>query len=107
MSDLAALVVEQGKACGLKVNMCSIANPRIEAEQHYYHAAHTKLIELGLEPHLLEGEVLQSLLDYSTKYQKHINSALIAPTVNWRATANQLPDSPTGEVQHVVTNNVF
>ena len=38
---------------------CSIervANPRVEAEQHYYRAAHTRLLDLGLVPHLVDDE---------------------------------------------------
>ncbi len=31
-----------------------LANPRVEHEEHYFHAANTKLLDLGLEPHLLE-----------------------------------------------------
>src|SRR5258706_132611 len=61
--DLAEMVVRQGKAMGLKVEIAHMANPRVEAEQHYYNATHTRLIELGLDPHLLTAAVLQSLID--------------------------------------------
>ena len=37
-------------------------NPRVEAEGHYYHAAHTKLLDLGLRPHLLADTLIDSLL---------------------------------------------
>ena len=31
-----------------------VEDPRVEKEEHYYRAAHTKLLDLGLVPHLLE-----------------------------------------------------
>ena len=33
-------------------------NPRVEAEEHYYNPAHTKLLDLGLRPHLLSAELV-------------------------------------------------
>src|SRR5947209_6776591 len=36
----------------------SIDNPRVEADSHYYRAAHTKLLDLGLAPHLLEDTLI-------------------------------------------------
>ena len=30
-----------------------VADPRVEKQEHYYRAAHTKLLDLGLVPHLL------------------------------------------------------
>ena len=35
-----------------------LADPRVENEEHYFRAAHTKLLDLGLEPHLLTDEVI-------------------------------------------------
>lgn len=42
----------------------SIPNPRVEAEEHYYNAKCTKLRELGLEPHLLSDNIIDSLLSF-------------------------------------------
>ena len=36
------------------VEIENIPNPRVEKEEHYYRAAHTKLLDLGLVPHLLD-----------------------------------------------------
>ncbi len=88
--ELAAMVVEQGKQCGLEAHIKHIPNPRVEAEQHYYNAAHTRLIELGLEPHLLNGAVLESLIRLAIQHRGHIDKSLIMPTVNWRATKNDV-----------------
>lgn len=40
-------------------------NPRVEAEEHYYNAKHTGLIELGLQPHLLSDNLIDSLLRFA------------------------------------------
>ena len=43
----------------------SVPNPRVEAEEHYYNAQHTKLMSLGLEPHLLGDNIIDSLLNFA------------------------------------------
>lgn len=40
-------------------------NPRVEAEEHYYNAKRTKLVDLGLEPHLLNDNLIDSLLKFA------------------------------------------
>ncbi|HUY21501.1 MAG TPA: NAD-dependent epimerase/dehydratase family protein, partial [Acidimicrobiales bacterium] len=37
-----------------EVRIEHVEDPRVEKEEHYYRAAHTKLLDLGLVPHLLE-----------------------------------------------------
>ena len=37
-----------------------LPDPRVEAEEHYYHAAHTKLLDLGLSPRPRRGRDSQS-----------------------------------------------
>jgi len=48
---------------GLQVQ--SVPNPRVEAEEHYYNAQHTKLVGLGLEAHLLGDNIIDSLLNFA------------------------------------------
>ncbi|HXC84049.1 MAG TPA: NAD-dependent epimerase/dehydratase family protein, partial [Trebonia sp.] len=36
-----------------EVTIEELDNPRVEAPEHYYKVAHTKLVDLGLDPHLL------------------------------------------------------
>ncbi|MGH2496110.1 MAG: NAD-dependent epimerase/dehydratase family protein [Ktedonobacteraceae bacterium] len=88
--ELAEMVVDQSKRFRLEAQMRFLPNPRVEAEQHYYHASHTRLIELGLEPHLLNGSVLDSLIELAIQHHAHIDENLILPTVNWRVTKNAL-----------------
>lgn len=47
----------------------SVPNPRVEAEEHYYNAQHTKLVGLGLEPHLLGDNIIDSLLSFAIEVQ--------------------------------------
>jgi UDP-sulfoquinovose synthase len=84
------MVAEQSKRFGLEAQIQHLPNPRVEAEQHYYNASHTRLIELGLEPHLLNGTVLESLIDLAIKRREQIDRNLIMPTVNWRMTKNEI-----------------
>jgi UDP-sulfoquinovose synthase len=62
----------------------SVPNPRVEAEEHYYNAKHTKLIELGLKPHLLSDSLLDSLLNFAIKYKDRVDTAQIMPNVSWK-----------------------
>ena len=53
--------------CELLAQVASVPNPRVEAEEHYYNAKHTHLADLGLEPHLLEDNLIDSLLNFALK----------------------------------------
>jgi len=73
-------------------------NPRVEKEDHYYRAAHTKLLDLGLVPHLLNQGTISSLLSVADRHRDRVDPAAIRPTVNWRKTASALVTaSPTEE----------
>jgi UDP-sulfoquinovose synthase len=62
-----------------------IPNPRVEMEDHYYNVKHTKLTDLGLEPHLLEKSgALDSMLKAVNQHKKAINPEAFLPTVKWR-----------------------
>ena len=54
----------------LLVQVKSVPNPRVEAEEHYYNVQHTKLKALGLEPHLLGDNIIESLLTFAVKVRK-------------------------------------
>lgn len=84
VNDLARLVTEAGEKLGLEVQTVSVPNPRVEAEEHYYNAKHTKLIELGLKPHLLSGSLLDSLLNFAIKFKDRVDKNQIMPNVSWR-----------------------
>jgi UDP-sulfoquinovose synthase len=85
--QLAQLVVE---AYPGPVEIEEIPDPRVEKDEHYYRAAHTKLLDLGLVPHLLEASMLRSLLAVVSKYRDRVDLDAIGPTVDWRRTASSL-----------------
>ena len=84
VGDLAAMVQKAGAALGLKVEIHNLENPRIELEEHYFNAKNTKLLDLGLQPHYLSDSLLDSLLNFATKYQERVDKTQILPKVNWR-----------------------
>ena len=62
----------------------------MEKQDHYYRAAHTKLLDLGMVPHLLTSSVIQSILALAEKYKANVDPEAIRPTVEWRSTASDL-----------------
>ena len=68
-----------------------VEDPRVEKEEHYYRAAHTKLLDLGLVPHLLEAPTIKGLLEVVERHRDRVDLQAIAPTVQWRKTASTLP----------------
>jgi len=70
-----------------------VDDPRVEKEEHYYRAAHTKLLDLGLVPHLLEPSTIRSLLAVVDRHRDRVDPAAIRPTVQWRRTASELRPS--------------
>jgi UDP-sulfoquinovose synthase len=63
-------------------------NPRVEADTHYYNVKHTRLVELGLEPHLLADTLIESLFGVVEQHRDRIDERAMRPTVDWRATAS-------------------
>jgi UDP-sulfoquinovose synthase len=82
MVDVAA------RKLGLSVTIDHLIDPRVEAENHYYNAKHTKLVDLGLEPHLLSSSLLDSLVNIAVQYRDRIDPAILMPRVNWRNSRN-------------------
>jgi UDP-sulfoquinovose synthase len=81
--DLAIQVQRVGEALGLNVIVRAIEDPRIEAQEHYYNAAHTKLLGLGLKPHLLTDDVVAHILQTIQRYKDRILLDPIAPKTRW------------------------
>jgi UDP-sulfoquinovose synthase len=86
--ELARMVQAAGKKLGLEVRVDHIPDPRVEAEEHYYNAKHSKLIELGLRPHLLSDSLLDSLMNIALRYRNRIDTTKMMPQVNWREARN-------------------
>jgi|SRR5882724_3344243 len=92
--QLARMVEAAGKKLGLNVTIDHLPDPRVEAEEHYYNAKHTKLTDLGLKPHLLSESLLDSLLNIAIEYRERIDASLLLPRVNWRKSRNDRKPEP-------------
>jgi UDP-sulfoquinovose synthase len=87
--ELAKMVQAAARKMGLPVEIDFLPPPRVEADSHYYNAKHSKLIDLGLEPHYLSDSLLDSLMNIAVKYSDRIDSSLFLPQVEWRNPRNQ------------------
>ena len=87
--ELAQLVQTAGAKLDMRVEINHLPDPRVEAEAHYYNAKHSKLIDLGLKPHLLSESLLDSLINIAAMYRDRVDQALFLPTVNWRSPRNE------------------
>jgi UDP-sulfoquinovose synthase len=84
VAELAELVLEAGEKLGYRVEVQSFPNPRIEMEEHYYNATNTKLLDLGLHPHYLGQELVQSMLRTIARYKHRVIDRAIAPQTRWK-----------------------
>ena len=84
VNELAERVKEAGDFLGLNVQVKSIPNPRKEMEDHYYNAAHSGLLELGLEPNFMTKEVLVDMLKLIIENKDNISHDRIMPRVKWK-----------------------
>jgi UDP-sulfoquinovose synthase len=83
VNDLADKVVAAGKRAGIEVSIAHLKNPRIEMEEHYYNAMHSKLVDLGLVPNLLTDAVVDSLLKAVREHASHADPAFANPKISW------------------------
>ncbi|MGH2736936.1 MAG: NAD-dependent dehydratase, partial [Actinomycetota bacterium] len=83
VNELAIKVQAVAAGLGINVQVDSLVDPRIEAQEHYYNATHTKLVELGLVPHLLDDDVVAHLIETIQRYKDRILLGPIAPKTKW------------------------
>lgn len=82
--DLARLVEKVAYSLDLEPKLARLENPRVEKEAHYYNAANTRLMDLGLKPHLLNEETVERLLLTAMENRDRIRPETFTPQVNWR-----------------------
>jgi UDP-sulfoquinovose synthase len=82
--ELAEIVQKAGVRAGFDVEIRPLDNPRVEAEAHYYNPAHTKLLDLGLKPHLLSTELVGSMLSVIERFRNRVITEHIVPQDRWR-----------------------
>ncbi len=90
VNELAQIVKRAGEQLGHEVAIENMPNPRVELEEHYYNARNTKLRDLGLQPHLLGEELVQSMLATIERHKGRVIERAIAPRTRWR------PGAPAG-----------
>jgi UDP-sulfoquinovose synthase len=81
--ELAGLVKQAGEHLGYQVEIQHYENPRVEKEEHYYNAIHTKLLDLGLEPTLLGEELVESMIHIIERYKGNAIESSIDPRTRW------------------------
>jgi UDP-sulfoquinovose synthase len=81
--ELAGLVKQAGEHLGYTVEIQHYENPRVEKEEHYYNAIHTKLLDLGLEPTLLGEELVESMLHIIERFKGNTIESSIDPRTRW------------------------
>jgi UDP-sulfoquinovose synthase len=84
VADLAEKVRHAGGEIGIEVQVDHVPNPRLELEEHYYNPAHTKLLELGLQPTLLSETLIESMLEVIRRYRDRVIPEVIDPVTLWR-----------------------
>ncbi|CAB5166895.1 UDP-sulfoquinovose synthase (EC [Olavius algarvensis associated proteobacterium Delta 3] len=83
VNQLAQKVQSVARAMGYKAKISSVENPRKEAEDHYYNPAHTGLLDLGLKPQFLTGEVLSEMIEFAARHKTAIRPEQIFRKVRW------------------------
>jgi len=81
--ELAERVRVAGEHLGWTVAIEHTANPRVEMEQHYYNATNTGLLGLGLQPRLLDEELIDTMLLRISDQRDRIDPATLVQNVRW------------------------
>ena len=90
--DLAKHVEEARREHGLHTEVVHLPNPRVELEEHYYNAKHQKLLDLGLQPHLLKHTLIDSVIHMVERHKDQVDLALLQqPSVDWRKGETKRP----------------
>ncbi|MGC1853317.1 MAG: NAD-dependent epimerase/dehydratase family protein [Solirubrobacterales bacterium] len=81
--ELAELVKAAAEHLGYSVEVQHCDNPRVEKEEHYYNAIHTKLLDLGLQPTLLGEELVESMIHAIERHKERVIESSIDPHTRW------------------------
>jgi UDP-sulfoquinovose synthase len=91
--ELAERVRHAAAALGIEATVEHTGNPRKELETHYYNAKHTKLLDLGLQPRLLNDELIDTMLVKIRDHADRINVSTLVQNVRW------VPERTVGAVR--------
>lgn len=84
VNDLAGKVAETARRAGISVRIDHLENPRVELEDHYYNAKHSKLVDLGLRPTLLSDTALDAMFATVRANCGHVDAGAFSPRVKWQ-----------------------
>jgi UDP-sulfoquinovose synthase len=84
VADLANVVQKAAQERGYTAEVAHYENPRVEKEEHYYNAKHTALMDLGLKPHLLSDELVETMIGRIAQYKDRIITSAIVPQIRWK-----------------------
>lgn len=83
VNELAEKVKKVGDSLGYDVTIQQLENPRCEQEEHYYNPKYNGLLELGVKPHYLTDENLESIFKIIEKHKYSIRKDIIFRGVKW------------------------
>src|SRR4029079_13331728 len=81
--ELAERVKDAAESLGWTVSIEHARNPRKELEQHYYNAKHSKLLDLGLQPRMLNDELIDTMLGRIQDHRDRIDPTTLVQDVRW------------------------
>lgn len=99
--ELAGIVQKAAAELGYDVEIQNYPNPRVELEEHYYNAANTKLLDLGLQPHYLGEELVRSMLGIIDRYSDRVIERAILPRTSWKSGESAGPATVPAVVEPV------
>ncbi|SFB29020.1 UDP-sulfoquinovose synthase [Lentibacillus halodurans] len=84
VGELAEKVQKVAHEEGFETTIANLDNPRVELEEHFFKAENTKLRDLGLEPHLLDDEVIREILKTVVHHKDRVIKENVLPQVSWK-----------------------
>jgi len=84
VNELAEKVAAAGRRRGHDVTVRHVPNPRVEKEEHYYNPVYSALQDMGLRPHLLSREELDTMFTVVERHKDRIDHRRIFHGVSWR-----------------------
>ncbi|MFD2761529.1 NAD-dependent epimerase/dehydratase family protein [Lentibacillus juripiscarius] len=84
VGDLAEKVKKVAHEEGFETDIAHLENPRVELEEHFFQAENTKLRDLGLEPHLLDDNVIREILHTVVQHKDRVIKENVMPQVSWK-----------------------
>ncbi|WP_010529715.1 NAD-dependent epimerase/dehydratase family protein [Lentibacillus jeotgali] len=84
VGELAEKVKKVAEEEGYETTIANLDNPRVEQEEHFFQAENTKLRDLGLEPHLLDDEVIREIFNTVINHKDRVIKENVLPQVSWK-----------------------